>query len=286
MAYLDKFGAPTTKVTALVGTSREDLDKLRELGVAVHRDTAVVVPEGVLVEYVEAARSDGGDFGVFCDRMDAAISKVILGQTMTTDDGSSLSQSKTHLSVRDQILKADADALCESFNAQVVDWLCDWNFPAARPPRVWRRFEAVEDLSVRAQRDATIAQLGYRPTIEEVREVYGGEWEPVPQTSAPQTAMDEAPEFAEGGNDAEEATSAHILTKLDAPTEALLDGLAADVRAIVETSQDLDEVRERLFELAPGDSVEEMAEVVKEALVVAELMGRAEVSGEVVGRAR
>lgn len=286
MTFLDRFGSPSTIATLPPGASEEDRRKALELVSIIQRDTGAVVPEGVALSLLESTRSAGGDFGAFCDRMDAAISKVTLGQTMTTDDGSSLSQSKTHLSVRDQMLKADADALCESFNAQVVTWLCDWNFPTARPPKVWRRFEAVEDLSARAQRDATIAQLGYRPTIEEVREVYGGEWEPLPQMAAAQASGDETPEFAEGTQGAEEAAEARILDRLDAPAEALLAGLSADVRAIVESSQDLDEVRERLFELAPGDSVEEMAEVVREALVVAELMGRAEVAGEVVGGIR
>ncbi len=288
MAFLDRFGSPSTVATLPSGASEDDRQKALELVSIIQRDTGAVVPEGIALSLLESARSAGGDFGAFCDRMDAAISKVVLGQTMTTDDGSSLSQSKTHLSVRDQMLKADADALCESFNGQVVTWLTEWNFPAARPPKVWRVFEATEDLAARAQRDAAIAQLGYRPTIEEVREVYGGEWEPVPQAAAPQLAMGsgEAPEFAEVAQSADEAAERGILDQLDAPTEALLDGLAADVRAIVESAKDLEEVRERLFELAPGASVDEMAKVVKEALVVAELMGRAEISGEVVGGIR
>ena len=288
MAFLDKFGTPTTLIEAPAGTSEVDCDRLLEVARAVHRDTGVVVPQGVLIRYLESARAAGGDFGAFIDRMDATISKVVLGQTMTTDDGSSLAQSRTHLSVRDQLLKADADLLCESFNRGPATWLTEWNFPGARPPRVWRAFEASEDLMARAQRDATIAQLGFRPTLESIVETYGGDWEPM-LSAAPQMAvgMDASPEFAEPDPEgAEEAAENRLADQLDASTEMLLDRLSVEVRDVIATSKDLDEVRDRLYALAPGDTVDEMAAIIQDALTVAELMGRAEVSGEVVGGVR
>ncbi|USE35242.1 DUF935 domain-containing protein [Endozoicomonas sp. SCSIO W0465] len=45
----------------------------------------------VIIELIEAARSGTADYDALCQRMDKAISKVILSQTMTTDDGSSRS---------------------------------------------------------------------------------------------------------------------------------------------------------------------------------------------------
>jgi hypothetical protein len=46
--------------------------------------------------------------------------------------------------------------ICSSFNLTVVKWLTDWNFPGAKPLRVWREVEAPEDLKARADRDKVI----------------------------------------------------------------------------------------------------------------------------------
>nr|WP_306670755.1 MULTISPECIES: DUF935 family protein [unclassified Endozoicomonas] len=80
---------------------------------------------------IEAARSGTADYDVLCQRMDKAISKVILSQTMTTDDGSSHSQAEVHQEVARSVIKSDADLVCESLNQQVIKWLTEWNFPNA-----------------------------------------------------------------------------------------------------------------------------------------------------------
>lgn len=286
--FLDKFGDPTVVGTYQQGASQEDQAKLLKLVRAVRNDTGLIMPEGMKVALLESARAAGGDFGAFCDRMDAAISKIVLGQTMTTDDGSSLSQSQTHLSVRDQLIKADADLLCESFNRTVIRWLCEWNFPSATPPKVWRRFELPEDLAKRSQRDVAISQLGYRPTLDEVREVYGGEWEPMPQPAA----LPASPFGSRGEGELELAEpdrqparpdgAQNLVDQLGDKTELVLDRLGDEVRTIVESAGSLEEIRDRLFELNPGESVAEMAEIVRDALVAGELLGRAEVAAEVV----
>ena len=100
---------------------------------AIQTDSGVVVPDNVVIDLLEAARSGTADYSTLCARMDASISKIVLSQTMTTDDGSSLSQAQVHEGVKDQVVKADADMLCESFNQQVVTWLTAWNFPTANP---------------------------------------------------------------------------------------------------------------------------------------------------------
>ena len=283
MSFLDKFGSPTAVATLPSGASEADRKAALDLVSGIQRSTGAVVPEGVALSLLESARAAGGDFGAFCDRMDAAISKVVLGQTMTTDDGSSLAQSKTHLSVRDQMLKADADALCESFNSQVVTWLTEWNFPRARPPKVWRRFEAVEDLAARAQRDATLAQLGFRPTLDEVREVYGGEWEEAPAGSGSTLSALQAPSDASGFSFSEPdpAEADRIADRLGDESSDLLSGLMAKVREAIDGAGSLDEVRARLESLSADlDASPDLVALIQQALVAAELRGRFEVADD------
>lgn len=265
MAFLDRFGSPSTIATVPPGASDADVQKATELVSAIQRDTGAVVPEGIALSLLESARSAGGDFGAFCERMDAAISKVVLGQTMTTDDGSSLAQSKTHLTVRDQMLKADADALCESFNNSVVSWLTDWNFPGARPPKVWRKFEEPADIASLADTDVKLYQCGWQRTPESMTEVFGEgyrEAEKAPAEEAP------GPAFAEE----DEETP-------DEKAEDILSALMEEVRALVAGCATLEELRERLSDVrADFGGRPELLEALSEALTASELKGRRDVA--------
>ena len=104
--------------------------------------------------------------------------------------------------MRSDLVKADADLICGSFNRQVVTWLTEWNFPGAKPPKVWRITDAPEDLVARAERDSKIYALGFEPTPEYIAATYGEGW----QKKAAQSGVDPAlvpgqlaQEFAELG---------------------------------------------------------------------------------------
>jgi hypothetical protein len=47
---------------------------------------------------------------------------------------SSLSQAQVHETVRDEVVKSDADLICSSFARQPARWLTEWNFPAPSRP--------------------------------------------------------------------------------------------------------------------------------------------------------
>jgi phage gp29-like protein len=55
-----------------------------------------VMDKDDVVEFMEASKADGSAFNLHLDFLDKQISKVILGGTMISDDGSSRSQSEVH----------------------------------------------------------------------------------------------------------------------------------------------------------------------------------------------
>ncbi|CAK0778387.1 hypothetical protein WCLP8_680002 [uncultured Gammaproteobacteria bacterium] len=63
------------------------------------------------------------------DRMNAAIAKVVLSQTLTTDAAGGLYTSEVPKSVRNEVVRADADLVCDTFNRSVARWLTEWNHP-------------------------------------------------------------------------------------------------------------------------------------------------------------
>lgn len=182
LIFLERFGQPTATAkvpeswTLDQGKTRKVLDMLD----AVSSDAGVMIPDGVTVELLEASRSASADYAGLHDAMNQAIAKIILGQTLTLENEGGQYKADMQKVVRDQGIKSDADALMNSFNTQVVRWLTTWNFPNAKPPKVWRKLEPDEDLNLRADRDTKIKGLGYSPTDDYIRETYGEGWEKTP----------------------------------------------------------------------------------------------------------
>ena len=86
------------------------------------------------IEFVESgggkASSNDAIFKGMAEYIDKAISKAVLGQTMTTEDGSSQSQATVHDGVRHDILRHDARQLTNTINKYLVKPFVDLNFGA------------------------------------------------------------------------------------------------------------------------------------------------------------
>lgn len=113
-------------------TSRDDAERhrlqnmLRDMGTA----ATAVVPIDTEVEVVESGRGDA--YNVYDRRIDRAnseLSKIFIGQTMTIEDGSSLSQSQTHLEVFENIVDGDCDMIRDIINNQLIPRMIRHGFP-------------------------------------------------------------------------------------------------------------------------------------------------------------
>lgn len=82
------------------------------------------------IEIKETTRGDA--FNIYDKRIDRAnseISKGILNQTMTLDNGSSLSQSEVHLEVFENVVESDADLIKDVVNGQLIPRMILHGFP-------------------------------------------------------------------------------------------------------------------------------------------------------------
>lgn len=89
-----------------------------------------IFQEGTEIEVVESSKGDA--FNVYDKRIERAnseLSKLIIGQTMTIEDGSSLSQSETHLEVFQNLVEADCDMLRDIINNQLIPRMIKHGFP-------------------------------------------------------------------------------------------------------------------------------------------------------------
>lgn len=181
MIFAEKFGSPTVIGKYPAGTAEADREKLLEAIAAVQQQTGIRVPDTMSIELLEATRTGAVTYEDLCSYFDRAISKVLLGQTLTSEPGKSGSYSlgQVHGDVRRDILKSDADSMCETIGRSVVRWLVDYNFPSGRRigyPRVWRRTEIEQDLKALADRDRTIlVDMGMASRVPEtyISNTYG-----------------------------------------------------------------------------------------------------------------
>lgn len=82
------------------------------------------------IELVESSRGDA--FNVYdmrVERANSELSKLVLNQTMTLDDGSSLSQSQTHLKVFSNLIESYCDTFRDIVNGQLLPRMAMHGFP-------------------------------------------------------------------------------------------------------------------------------------------------------------
>jgi len=181
MVFAEKFGSPTVIGKYPVGTTESEKEKLLEAIAAVQQQTGIRVPDTMSIELLEAARTGAVTYEDLCNYFDRAISKILLGQTLTSEPGTSGSYSlgQVHGDVRRDILKSDADSMSETIGRTVVRWLVDYNFPAKGRtgyPHVWRRTGPERDEKTLAERDRTIlVDMGMANRVPEtyISDTYG-----------------------------------------------------------------------------------------------------------------
>ena len=169
MIFSEKFGSPTVIGKYPPGTPKEQQDALLAALDAIQQETAIKIPDTMQVAFLEASRTGGlGNYENLCAFMNQEITKAIMGQTLTTEMGStggrtggSYAASRTHNDIRQEYTKADADVLCNALNGQMIKWLVDYNFPGVkRYPRLWIRTEGETDLKTLAERDQILLGMG------------------------------------------------------------------------------------------------------------------------------
>ena len=173
LKFLEKFAQPTMVGKFPVNASKEDINKLLQTIRALSSDFGTAIPDDMIIEMVEAKRSGTADYKAFREMANASISKIIIGQTMTTDDGSSNAQSKTHQKTKTDNARGDADIFSESFTRCVSKVWTEINYPTARTPIVKRDVEPRQSTADMAAADAAILALGYELTEEKFTEKYG-----------------------------------------------------------------------------------------------------------------
>ena len=127
--FSEIFGIPMRTVKTGARDQKE-IDRIEEMMRRMGLAGYAVLPMDTEIQLVETAKSDA--YNVYDKRVDRAnseLSKLVIGQTMTIEDGSSLSQSQTHLEVFENLVEGDAKLLANSINNQLIPRMIRHGFP-------------------------------------------------------------------------------------------------------------------------------------------------------------
>lgn len=189
LTFADKFGSPTAVGKYPNGSDKQAQAKLLQALSRIAQDAGVIVPEGMVIELLEASRTGSVDtYEKLVRYMDEQLSKAVLGETMSTTAASSglgSNQAGVQNDVRLEVAKDDADELDETLNDTLVRWIVEFNLPGAGLPKLGHDFAVPEDLALRATRDKTLGEMGWTPSDEYMLETYGEGWTRKPPAPAP-----------------------------------------------------------------------------------------------------
>ncbi|WP_283132492.1 DUF935 domain-containing protein [Enterovibrio norvegicus] len=175
-AFAEVFGMPIRVGKYHSNASDEDIRTLINAIATIASDAGAAIPESMQIEMVETAKGSGGDtlFENMAEWADRQISKTVLGQTMTTDDGSSQSQAKVHNEVRQDIINWDARQLANTLNAHLVKPFIDMNWgPQKQYPRIIIKLEESEDIKAWVEAITPLIDRGMKVQASEVRDRVG-----------------------------------------------------------------------------------------------------------------
>lgn len=127
--FAEIFGMPM-RIARTTTRDEKELSKMEKMMAEMGTEGWGVFQQGTEIEVVESSKGDA--FNVYDRRIDRAnseLSKLIIGQTMTIEDGSSLSQAQTHLEVFQNLVEADCDILRDMVNNQLIPRMIRHGFP-------------------------------------------------------------------------------------------------------------------------------------------------------------
>ncbi|ARO88170.1 DUF935 domain-containing protein [Nitrosospira lacus] len=288
LIFADKFGSPTALGKYSTGATLPEQNKLLAALSAIAQDSGIIIPEGMVIELLEAARSGSVDaYEKLARYMDEQISECVLGETMSTtaaSTGLGSNQAGVHNEVRIELAKADADLLSDTLNATLVRWIVDFNLPGAGYPTVWRLFDEgsgsdINTFTIGLQR---LVNMGVQVPTRWVREQFL-----IPAPTADESILEPraipgegggaSPAFAEADGSTEGSDPTPVTTMAEqlamnaaSPWETILSA----VRKKVDGAQSLEALRDDLLAAFGELSVDQLTAVMETAFAAADLAGR------------
>lgn len=171
--FCQTFGHPVRIGKYGPGASKEDRETLFRAVRDVAGDCAAIIPESMMIDFV-APPNVGASIDLYerrADWLDKQLSKLVLGQTATTDAVTGgLGSGKEHREVQEDIERADAGQLAAILNRDLIRPWVDLEFgPQKVYPRLKIARPEAEDLAAFSSALSPLIDQGLRVSATEIR---------------------------------------------------------------------------------------------------------------------
>ena len=157
----------------------------------------LVLPDGSRVEFPSQGSSQGNDiYDIFMRRCDEQMSKAIVAQTMTTENGASKSQGEVHLDVAKALYAADRKLVERTLNEQLIPLMIAQGVSIPEGAK----FKAAEEIEKLSAKDRLEMDLKIHKEVGRIPKAYFAEEydiefvdqsDEAPQVEQPQTPQKE-----------------------------------------------------------------------------------------------
>lgn len=286
--FNQNFGQPIRIGKYGAGTSEEDKETLYRAVSNIAGDCSAIIPSSMEIEFIEAMNL-GSSLSLYKERsdwLDQQVSKLVLGQTTSTDAISGgHAVSKEHREVQGDIERADAKALQAVLNRDLVRPFVELNYgPQKTYPRLVIARPEQKDVKLIVDAVEKLVPQGLKVTQKTMQELLGlpeveageellGAATPAPDQPLPaaQLSLQAAEDGAESVGEQLTKDAADIA---EAPATAMID----TVRKLLGEVKTLEEFRDRLLELDKSMNEADLAEALRLAMVWATLTGEDELA--------
>lgn len=165
--FLEIYGLPLRLGTYSPSATKEDKATLLRAVVGIGHDAAAIVPQGMMIDFKEAAKGDNKAFDSMIDHMERVISKVVLGGTLTSGEGQNGTQAlgKIHNEVRHDLLVSDARQLASTVTRDLIYPVLALNkgvMDMSRCPRLVFDTQEPEDVKTLSESIPKLVGMGMR----------------------------------------------------------------------------------------------------------------------------
>lgn len=292
--FVERHGMPWVVGEAAPKAKRPEKREMAQDLARMVQDCVAVIPAGSKVELHSTGGAEGTLHETFLARQDRAISKILMGQTLTVEmeGANSLAAAETHKGVADDLADADKSMVADAWNE--ICWLyAQVNAPQALAPLA--SYDEPQDLVARAELDKKLCDMGVSFTTEHFTTHYGLKESEFRMAEAPAPPLQTAPgpSFAAPQKDQGRPGKPPLIEQaqavLDVALEKLLpeaikasNGFADKLEAAVRDAESFDDMQLALVELlAPRMEPDELEDLLARSMTAAAGFGATAVNAEI-----
>ncbi|TXJ55859.1 DUF935 family protein [Brachyspira aalborgi] len=173
---IDRFGYPLRLGKYSPKATEDDINTLRRAVASIGSDFGAVIPESAILEIIESktTQSTSDTYEKLAQFVNKEISKLVLGQTMTSEEGASYSQAQVHNEVRGDIAKSDIRQIMETLNSQLIVPYCKFNFGELETyPKLELFKPDIDNIELIINAVANLSDKGLKVKASEIRAKLG-----------------------------------------------------------------------------------------------------------------